>query len=156
MHFLKLIIITIVLLYLTVNLISAANEENNEEDRRRRLENVRSIDDDIYDEVFDRIRENTQIRLVHNYGKRDKRVYDIVRKGILFIGNKNDPYLKRNVERILVVERNLIIPKSSEKNEIIKFFYHTYKGEGINKLFCRIREHYVWDIKMSNSNLVKP
>ena len=36
----------------------------------------------------------------------------------------------------------LIIPRQSEIDSIIKFYYETYKGEGARKLLCRIKQKY--------------
>lgn len=98
---------------------------------------VKAIEDDIYERVFEVLSSLEPVKLTHHYSKEDLRVYNLA-KGGFKIAEVFNPVKKVRCQEI-VDRNNKIIPKKSELNNIISFYYQTYKGEGANKLHYRIK-----------------
>ena len=93
------------------------NEGGNGEDEEDSTElpkvNVRAVDDDIYDEVLEKLNIGNGMKLAHSYSKREKKIYNILKRGRLHAGERNDPYKKTKCLRILVTETGVIFNKTT-------------------------------------------
>ena len=79
-------------------------------------------------------------------GSKDRQIYNILKKGDLFVNNvKTDVLFTTEVQRIITNQnqKQLIVPRSSEKDRIINHFYKQMKSEEARKLCYRIKDHYV-------------
>ena len=52
------------------------------------------------------------------------------------------PYIAVKLIGLLQKNKRKKVPRKDEVDDIISFFYNDFKGEGVRKLFSRIRRYY--------------
>ena len=77
-------------------------------------------------------------------GPRERKIYTTLKKGNLFVREVKTDVLHDSCLRLMVREngRELIVPRTSEINKIVKFTYDAVKGEGARKIFDRLKKLY--------------
>lgn len=103
------------------------------------IRTMNAINDDIYDDILTILSNKTKPVAKHKMDSKEKRIYNVLRKGVTCKIAWNP--VKKTKENRLNIQHQ-IIPRSSEVNAIISFFYNSYKGEGARKLYARIKSHF--------------
>jgi len=140
----KIINCSVAIYFSLIVLINCANEENEcggGKDKLVEATKARPIKDCVYNKIIEIIQLGQLPKIKHRYTKEEKLVYDLMKKNKFKTATLFDPYLKTKSTRI-VIENNVIVPRVSEVGAIVNYYYQLFKGEGANKLHCRIREHY--------------
>ena len=73
----------------------------------------------------------------------EKKVYYFLKKGIFTFSCIYDPVYSRETDGIVTSEKGAtkIVPRRDEVDDIISFFYNTFKGEGAREPSPGIRRH---------------
>ena len=80
----------------------------------------------------------------HIMSNDEKQIYRVLKKVICEFARINDPVYDCIKDRVVTTdeENPKIIPRKGEIDKIVSFFYHTYKGEGAEKIQPRIKWFY--------------
>ena len=76
------------------------------------------------------------------YDQRWKKIHRVLNKGIYGFAHIYDPVYGCEKDRVKDEENPKIVPQKGEIDQIVSFFYHTYKGEGARKIQPRIKRFF--------------
>ena len=105
----------------------------------------KAIKDTIYEKVLNILEEKDAFVIKHDMPKEDWQVYRLLKSGKYTFEKIHDPIKDRVERRITVSSRlnhNVIVPRESEKEVIVAYFYKRSKAEGARKLVQRISQTY--------------
>ena len=71
-------------------------------------------------------------------------IYRVLKKGIYGSAHINDPVYGCEKDCVVTTdeENPKIVPQKGEIDEIVSFFYHTHKDEGVRKIQRKIKRFY--------------
>ena len=84
----------------------------------------------------------TPYKTYHGMGSKDRQIYNILKKGDLFVNNvKTDVLFTTEVQRIMTNQnqKQLIVPRSSEKDRIINHFYKQINVKGLESYATELK-----------------
>ena len=104
---------------------------------------IQLLDDPTYDRLIEATESGETVPFSRT-SEIERRVYDLQRTNMFFYEETINILSGRNEKHLLALinGKKLLYPRKDEKDDIIKFYYHTYKGEGARKLHRRILESY--------------
>ena len=109
---------------------------------------IRLVEDEVYDEIVRVVNEGGDFKLPssNKRTKVERNAWEALKKTNFVIKEVVNLINGRTEQRLCIIENEsgkiVIVPRMREVNEIINYFYITYRKEGTRKLTARIEGSY--------------
>ena len=126
----------------------STDDENVSDGKENEMETNRkshpAIDDEVYEEIMNCLRSKLMLKCRHIMSNDEKKIYRVLKKGVYGFAHFSDPVYGCEKDCVIITDEGnpKIVPQKGEIDQIVSFFYHTYKGEGARKIQPRIKRFY--------------
>ena len=106
----------------------------------------RLLEENVYDLLYEQVSDQVPLTLKKDRTSLERKVYDYRNKLAFVVKEVNNIVTNLRERRLCIVDNmgnEVILPRMGEVEDIMAYFYHTYRGEGANKLVTRVERCFI-------------
>ena len=106
----------------------------------------RLLEENVYDLLYEQVSGQVPLKLKKGRTSLERKVYDYRKKLPFVVKDVNNIVTNLRERRLCIVDdmgNDVILPQMGEVEDIMTYFYQTYRGEGANKLVTKVERCFI-------------